>query len=33
VTSILKDGKIDDLEVNEIKEKLEPLFKKLVEMI
>lgn len=33
VTSILKDGRIDDLEAAEIKEKLTPLFKKLCEII
>lgn len=33
VTSILKDGKIDDLETDGIKQKLSPLFTKLCEMI
>lgn len=33
VTSILKDGKIDDLEADGIKQKLSPLFGKLCEMI
>lgn len=33
VTSILKDGKIDDLETDEIKRKLSPLFRKICEVI
>lgn len=33
VTSILKDGKIDDLETDGIKQKLTPLFTKLCEII
>lgn len=33
VTSIIKDGKIDDAETAEIRDRLIPLFGKLVEMI
>lgn len=33
VTSVLRDGKVDDLEADEVKSRLVPLFTKLCEMI